>query len=174
MDLGDLFGVCVGGLIGFLSACGLESLKRRWIRKDRACQLDRLIQLLYEEVEQLAELIDIDLGLVESEELDFVLGFGKGLEEFDGKLRATLARLQENRTIYSSQANHFLDLPAYLPNSLVRFYTRLQVNCGRMQIALDEGDLTRIRSFRSQSSIEAESLKADLKNAREGAKHIGF
>lgn len=166
MDLNDLLGVGLGGLIGFMSAYGLEAIKRRWETKANRRRLDRLLDILYEEVEQLAELIDVDLSLLDSEEIDFILGFGKGTAEFDGKLRAVIERLQENRTIYDSQATSFLDLPDYLPNALVRFYTRLQVNCGRMLTAIDEEDIEAIREIRSMSLVEAEALKSDLRRAR--------
>lgn len=165
MDLSALIGVGVGGLIGFVSAYVIEANKWRREKKINRQRLDRLLQILYEEVEQLAELIDVDLSILDSEELDFALGFGKGSEEYDGRLRSTIARLQENRTIYDSQAPRFLDLPGYLPNSLVRFYTRLQVNCGRMLAAIEEGDLEKIRKMRSDSLDEAEVLKRDLRGA---------
>jgi hypothetical protein len=174
VERGDLVGVGIGGTIGSMSAYGLEALKRYWRSKDDRRRIDRLLEVLYEEVEQLAELIDVDLGLVESCDLDFILEFGKGSGENDGKLRATIARLQDNRTIYNSQAERFLDLPEYLPNALVRLYTRLQVNCDRMLGAIDKGDLEKIRELRSLSLAEAEALKIDLKragNERGGTQH---
>lgn len=165
VDPGNLIAVAVGGVIGFMSACGLEALKRHWKAKEDRRRVKRLLEILYEEIEQLGELIDVDLGLVESDDLDFVLGYGKGLEDYDGKLRATIARLQDNRTIFESQAEHLLDLPGYLPNALVRFYSRLQVNCGRMLGAVSEGNLERIRELRSLSLTEVQALKVGLKEA---------
>ncbi len=168
MEFNDLVAVIAGALIGFISAYGLEARKRQWKAKDDRQRLDRLLQIIHEEVEQLAELLDVDLGLVESSELDFVLEFGKGLEEYNGKLRATITRLQENRIIYTSQSERFLELPEYLPNTPVRFYTRLLVNCGRMLGAIDDGNLERIRELRSLSLTEAENLKMELKRAQGG------
>jgi hypothetical protein len=162
----NLIGVAVGGLIGFFSAFGMEYLKRRWETKDKKENVSRLLELLYEEVEQLAELLDVDLGLVESEDLGIILEFGRGTEEYDGKLKSVIERLQKNRTIYESQAKMLLDLPGYLPNALVRFYSRLQVNCAKMHDAIISGNFNSIKDLRKQSLNEAEVLKHDLKNAQ--------
>lgn len=162
----NLIGVAVGGLIGFFSAIGMEYLKRHWETKDKKENISRLLELLYEEIEQLAELLDVDLGLVESEDLGFILEFGRGTEEYDGKLKSVIDRLQKNRTIYESQANKLLDLPGYLPNALVRFYSRLQVNCGKMHDAILSENFELIQELRTQSLNEAEVLKNDLKSAQ--------
>ncbi|MCG7948697.1 MAG: hypothetical protein N0C84_20365 [Candidatus Thiodiazotropha taylori] len=162
----NIIGVAVGGLIGFLSAYGMEAIKRYWETKDRKERVQRLLVLLYEEVEQLAELLDIDLGILESNKLDSIIEFGRNTEEYDGKLKTTLDRLQKNRTIYESQANNLLELPGYLPNALVRFYSRLQVNCTKMHDAIINGNIEQLKKLRTLSLTEAESLKHDLKSAQ--------
>lgn len=161
MGLENLGGVALGGVIGFLSGVGVEALRRLWAAQDSRTRLNRLLQLLFEEVEQLAELLAVDLGTVEED----AAKSEPDREEHDGQVRATIARLQENRTIYESQAERFLELPGYLPNALVRFYTRLQINCVRMLAALDDGDLPKLRDRRDLSLHEAEALKMDLRKA---------
>lgn len=153
MSFENLAGVALGGVIGFLSGIGVEALRRFWVAQDNRRRLNRLLKLLFEEVEQLAELLAIDLGTVEDGAVS------------DAQLRAIIARLQENRTIYESQAERFLELPGYLPNALVRFYTRLQINCMHMESALDDGNLHRVRELRDLSSHEAESLKVNIREA---------
>ncbi len=162
----NLIGVAVGGVIGFASAIGMEALKRFWESRDEKKRISRLLELLYEEVEQLAELLEIDLGMVESDELEFVVEFGRGKEDYDGKLLSAISRLKNNRTIYESQASRLLDLPGYLPNSLVKFYSRLQVNSLKMHDAILSKDISKLQELRSLSLAEAESLKHDLKNAK--------
>ena len=166
MCIEDFYSVGVGGIIGFLAAFGMESVKRYWNKQDNEKRIKRLLELLYEEVEQLAELLDVDLGLVEGDDLDSILEFGRGTEEHDGKLKATISRLQKNRTIYESQADKLLELPGYLPNSLVRFYSRLQVNCSKMHDAIIDNNLEQIQELRTLSLTEALALKQDLKNAQ--------
>lgn len=161
VGLENLVGVAIGGVIGFLSGIGVESLRRLWDQQDGRTRRNRLLQLLFEEVEQLAELLDVDLGAVA---LDGA-GSDTDQEGHRGQVRATIARLQENRTIYESQAERFLELPGYLPNALVRFYTRLQISCVRMMGALDDGDFPRLRDLRNMSLQEAEALKLDLREA---------
>ena len=162
----NLIGVAVGGVIGFAGAFGMEALKRFWQSKEKKRLISRLLELLYEEVEQLAELLDVDLGIVESNELGFVVEFGRGKEEYDGKLLSAISRLKNNRTIYESQASRLLELPGYLPNALVRFYSRLQVNSLKMHDAVLNKDISQLQEIRSLSLAEAESLKHDLKNAK--------
>lgn len=166
MNLESMVPVIVGGGIGFFSAIGVEALRRHWKAKDNRKRIDRLLQILYEEVEQLGELIDIDLGVVENEEFSFLSGFGGGLGKYDEKIRATISRLQKNRIIFESQAEKLLELPEYLPNSLVRFYSRLQVYCGRMLETIDEAEITELRQIRGKLSVEVNALKRDLKRAR--------
>lgn len=166
MGFENTFAVLVGGGIGFLSAFGLEALKRRWDKDDQRARINRLLEILYEEVEQLGELIDIDLGVVENRELEFLSGFGGGLGEHDEKLRESISRLRENRTIFETQAGRLLELPEYLPNTLVRFYSRLQVNCSRMLETIDTANIIELRKIRHELLVEIQSLKSDLKNAR--------
>lgn len=61
MGIENLTGVALGGFIGFVSAVGVERLRRRWQLQDCHTRLKRLLKLLFEEVEQLAELLAIDL-----------------------------------------------------------------------------------------------------------------
>lgn len=124
--------------------------------------------VLYEEVEQLAELLAVDLGVVERSDLGSLLEFGRRGEDHDGWIKATIRRIEQNRTVFDSQAPRLLELPGYLPNQLVRFHARLQVNCGRMLDAVNSGDLTGIRDLRETSQGEAEMLKTDLRKALEG------
>lgn len=163
MEFENLLAVLAGGCIGFLSGYGMEAIKRRWNKRETKRRIARLIEILYEEVEQLAELIEIDLGWVENTDIDFTKGFHGDLREYEIRLRDTIKRLQENRTIFDSQANHLLELPEYVPNALVRFYSRLHVNCGRMLACINDSDIERIREIREQLRIEAQSLKIDLK-----------
>ncbi len=167
MDFENFLAVFVGGCIGFLSGYGMEAIKRRWEKEEANRRVTRLIEILYEEVEQLAELIEIDLGWVEDTSIDFSLGFHDDLREYETKLRDTIRRLQVNRTIFDSQADHLLELPEYLPNSLVRFYSRLNVNCGRMLSCISDSEIEKIREIRELSCIEAQALKVDLKKALE-------
>lgn len=161
MGIENLGGVALGGLIGFLSAIGVEAVRRAWDVRDRRKKLNRLLKLLFEEVEQLAELLAIDLRTADGG-LPIT---GVGGKEEDTQVRATIARLKENRTIYESQAERFLELPGYLPNALVRFYTRLEINCAHMLSALDKRDWSRVSELRDLSSHEAESLKIELREA---------
>jgi len=170
MDINNLISVAAGGIIGFMAAFGMEALKRSWSKKDNKEKVSRLLELLYEEVEQLAELLDIDLGIVENNDLDSILDFGRDTEH-DGKLKSTISRLQNNRTIYESQANKLLELPGYLPNSLVRFYSRLQVNCSKMYESISDNNLEQLQNIRSQSLIEAVALKNDLNDAKQQFKN---
>ena len=157
----NLDGVVLGGFIGFLSAVGVESVRRVWVVRDRRTKLNRLLTLLFEEVEQLAELLAIDLTAADG---GLPVNSVGGKEE-DIPIRETLARLREHRTIYESQAERVLELPGYLPNALVRFYTRLEINCAHMLSALDQRDWARVRELRDLSSYEAESLKIELQTA---------
>lgn len=159
MAVENLGGVALGGLIGFLSAIGVEALRKTWEVRDRRTRLNRLLKLLFEEVEQLAELLAIDLQTADGG----VPGTGVGNKEEETRIRATIARLKENRTIYESQAESFLELPGYLPNALVRFYTRLAINCTHMLSALDQRDWSRLEELRDLSSHEAESLKIEIR-----------
>lgn len=165
VTLEGLGGVALGGIIGLLSGAGLEVLRRTWKAQDDRRRINRLLQLLFEEVEQLAELLAIDLGMIEAQTDRSLAPYEMLSEAKDRQARAAIKRLQENRTIYESQAGRFLELPGYLPNALVRFYTRLQVNCARMLRALDEGNLPRVMELRDVALHEAESLKIDIRNA---------
>ncbi len=167
--MADLIGVVVGGLVGFLSAYGMEELKRRAEKKEDCKRIARLTEILYEEVEQLAELLAVDLAIVDSDELGFILDYGRGTEEYDGKINAVIGRLRENTRIYDSQASSLLGLPGYLPNAMVRFYSRLEVNCGKMGEAVIRGDASLISELRQLLLVEAEVLKGDLKKAKDEA-----
>mgnify|MGYP001256710412 CR=1 FL=1 len=157
----NLIGVALGGLIGVASAIGMEKWRESRNATTRRMQIKRLLELLYEEVEQLAELLAIDLDA----------GDGSlpvsGADDKAGaaQVRAAIDRLRDNRNIYESQAGKFLELPGYVPNRLVRFYTRLEVNCGRMIKALNQRDFIKIAELRDASLGEAEALKIELREA---------
>lgn len=162
--LSEFVAVVLGGAIALGSSFIMERWKWRHERAEAREQTKRLIGVLYEEVEQLAELLDVDLGVVEREDLGSIMEFGRGGEDRDGWIKATIRRIEKNRTVFESQAPRLLELPGYLPNQLVRFHARLQVNCGRMLDAVDSEDLNRIRDLRETSYSEAEVLKSDLKS----------
>lgn len=165
MELEKFVLAIAGGLIGFLSASGMETIKRRLDSKKHKEKVNRLIEILYEEIEQIAELLEVDLSIIENNDPDYFLEFGKGGNKYDGKITSIIARLQNNRIIFESHASKLLDLPDYLPNSLARFHNRLQVNCTKMLDAVADGDETVLHEYRSISISEVQALKHDLKVA---------
>lgn len=165
--MGQTTGLIIAGGIGFLSALGMEWIRRLWSLKQRKKRTKRLAVLLYEEVEQVAELLDVDLAILDSEELDFILGFGRD-DKYFHQINDAILRLEQNRTIFDAYATELLELPGYLPNSLVRFFNRMKANCGRMKAGLEDGDLKRLRALRVISNEEAELIKFDLRQVFTG------
>lgn len=58
-------------------------------------------------------------------------------------------------------------MQGYTPNAIVRFYNRLQRHCATMTDAIRIGDRTKFETRRSESLVEADVLKCDLKRIAE-------
>ncbi|MEZ9536881.1 hypothetical protein AB4160_01605 [Shewanella sp. 10N.286.51.B8] len=154
--------VLIGGVIGFVSALGMEEYKRFIAEKEKSKTLKRLLVLLYEEVEQISELLSIDLK-------NFEMCCGSGLDNHDKlhekeRIESVIKRLKHNHIIYESQSERLLTIPSYLPNSLIRFHTRLAVNTDKMLDLLKIEDEEKLKEIINLSSIESESLKKDIKD----------
>ena len=162
----EFAGVALGGALALGSAYLLEKWKwrRDAVRENR--QVQRLIDVLYIEIEQIAEPLAIDLNIIVNLPHDEIVAIGLRHSSERATLLGKIQRIRQLRTVFDSYASRLLELPGMLPNQMVSFHARFQVNCDGMTTALEEGDIERFEELRESCLLQAEVLKTDLRNAR--------
>lgn len=171
----DIVSLLLGAAIAFISALAIQFVQRHWTKRDRIRRIKRLARLLYEEIEQAAEIIAIDLDL----NGQFLLTG----DEIEQKL-SLVGRLERCNVVFHAHTNELLDLPDTIPNALSRFHGRLAVLCARMEKALTaelhktkkvpivgamstastSDPIVVYNQIREQLALEAEVLKTNLKS----------
>lgn len=149
----------LGGTIGFASSVGILLLRFRREDQAKAKRRARLGRLLYEEVEQAAELLAIDLKIPTPVPLEVLLD-----DEGDNarRFRNAVQRIRVSRVIFEAHSGELIDLPGYTPNAVVRFYNRLQLHCGALDQAIDDQNIDAVEKHRDAALEEAKILKVEL------------
>lgn len=136
-----------------------DALRELWLRRDvkeKSERTKRIARVLYEELEQAAELLAIDLDI----------GHKAPSHEHREHLVQTIKRIRRCNVFFNAHVQDLIELPNYIPNALVRFHGRLPNHCDAMHDAIDDfltSDLKKFEQHRQLALSEAESLKLDLR-----------
>jgi hypothetical protein len=163
-------GVLVGAILGFVSAAILEFIRhcntQNAVKKTRKAKLQRLLKMLYFEIEQICEILDIDArALPQDDDAVFEDVFDErppaSRPYWSKKLRA-LEPLPQLRGVYDAYQGELIELPDYLPNQLVKFHARVPTITARMREAASSDELEVWEENRVKLYTEGEALKLGL------------
>jgi len=158
--LRDLALVALGAMLTLIVSIGLKFIERALDRRDRRQRRERLQAMLYEEVEQIAEMLDIDLHPKK-----ITISGGPLAGSVLTDLSAPLERLRDvsrTKVLFEAYSGQLIWLQGYLPNAVVRFYVRLPGYVERLEEAAESGDEEKWEAVRTTAYHHAEALKSEL------------
>lgn len=136
-----------------------DALRELWLRrevKEKSERSKRIARVLFEELEQAAELLAIDLDV----------GHKQPSIERHEHLIQTVKRVRRCNVFFNAHVQDLIEIPNYIPNALVRYHGRLPNHCDAMNDALGSFvsiNLEKFEKHRHLALSEAEALKLDLR-----------
>ena len=149
----DLALVLLGAGIAFASSMGMQAILHNREKKEKRIYAKRLALTICNEVEQIAEQLDVDMRY------ENISKPGLTKERMIRKLK----ELELYRNFFDAHKSELLILSDYNPNAIVKFYVRLNFYIQDMGIAAHKSDYTMWERVREQALFEAENLKLSLR-----------
>lgn len=156
-----LVGVIIGAFLGFAFTEASAYFRRLRERRNEKTKNTKLARLLYEEIEQVAELLEVDLQLPTHTPLSEV--FNETHRQRDTYL-AAIERAKSSNVMFEAYLDQLIALPNPIPNQLVRFHVRLSAHADQMAEAYVSGSTNTYQELRAVSLTEAKALKSELKS----------
>lgn len=123
----------------------------------------RLARVIYEEVEQSAEILSIDINI----DKDF---FNNKSDNDVNRIKEKINFVIKNNVMFKSNSDRIIMFKGYLPNSITKFYLNCENKGGELLYFFNtsfsrggESNYENYKSLRLSLEIEAEALKADLR-----------
>lgn len=160
----DLALIVTGATLTLIASVCVKLIERAFERRDHDAQRERLRVMLSEEVEQIAEMLDVDLR-PRQQRLGSGLLEGALLTDLEAPLKR-LGDVARNKILFESYSSQLIWFEGYLPNSLVKFYSRLPGYVDRLEHAAKTQDENEWEAERIKAYGHAEALKYDLSQAK--------
>ncbi len=159
--LRDLVILIIGASLALASTVFVDWRNRKRKEHEKEEQKRKLATLLIEEVERIAELLDVDL---QPNHLEISNGPLQGAKLLD--LRSPLRRLRDmvrTRSLFEAYSDRLIWFDGYLPNSIAKFHERIIGYSESLEEAAQRHDEEAWEKIRQQAYQHAESLKFELR-----------